>query len=356
MAVALEFNKCGAQRRDASATTGWIAELLRSSRRLKIGAVIEQYALLRYSAPVSFTMRSKSVRGISLSIWLNMLHDAFTLGLLRLRFGGFGHSPIPYTQGFPNVISCLGQEWALLVKSANMNTPNQSSPRTLGPLRRIAGTALRHPQKLRDEIRFQGLLGTLWHLAIEALAPYGRLELALLYAFDLKRTVPSALARAPLTVEQASARETSEIATVMHCDTNDVQNAIASGELCFVARGDGRIVHTNWITFGRKRSLAGRYIVLPPDCAYCNSGFTVEAWRGLGVHMQVNSHMLQYLKARGMRHAYSYVAAENRSSLKTLQRLNWQRTGVMLAYTPRRNSVARIWRLAGRLEPFAYEG
>src|ERR1051325_9386273 len=37
--------------------------------------------LLRYSAPVSFTIRSNSMRGISLSTWLNMLHDAFTLGL-----------------------------------------------------------------------------------------------------------------------------------------------------------------------------------------------------------------------------------------------------------------------------------
>jgi hypothetical protein len=55
--------------------------------------------LLRYSAPVSLTMRWKSVRGMSLSIWLNMLHDAFTLGLLRLEAGGFGDSPTPYTFG-----------------------------------------------------------------------------------------------------------------------------------------------------------------------------------------------------------------------------------------------------------------
>ena len=44
-------------------------------------------------------MRSKSVRGMSLSIWLNMLHDAFTLGLLRSGAGGFGDSLAPYTYG-----------------------------------------------------------------------------------------------------------------------------------------------------------------------------------------------------------------------------------------------------------------
>jgi hypothetical protein len=38
-------------------------------------------------------------RGMSLSIWLNMLHEAFTLGLLRLEAGGFGDLPTPYTFG-----------------------------------------------------------------------------------------------------------------------------------------------------------------------------------------------------------------------------------------------------------------
>ena len=38
-------------------------------------------------------MRSNSMRGINLSIWLNMLHDAFTLGLLRIGVDEFGRSP-----------------------------------------------------------------------------------------------------------------------------------------------------------------------------------------------------------------------------------------------------------------------
>ena len=46
--------------------------------------------LLRNSALVCLTMRSKSVRAMSLSIWLNMLHDVFTLGFLGSGVGGFG--------------------------------------------------------------------------------------------------------------------------------------------------------------------------------------------------------------------------------------------------------------------------
>jgi hypothetical protein len=56
------------------------------------------------------TMRSNSMRGINLSIWLNMLHDALAMGLLRSGIGGFGDSPIPYTSGAPIVMSCFGQE------------------------------------------------------------------------------------------------------------------------------------------------------------------------------------------------------------------------------------------------------
>lgn len=38
-------------------------------------------------------------RGVSLSVWRNMLHDVFRLGPLRSGAGGFGDSPMPYTFG-----------------------------------------------------------------------------------------------------------------------------------------------------------------------------------------------------------------------------------------------------------------
>jgi hypothetical protein len=53
-------------------------------------------------------MRSNSMRGISLSIWLNMLHDTFMFGLLRSGVDEFRRSPIPYTLECPNDI-CFGQ-------------------------------------------------------------------------------------------------------------------------------------------------------------------------------------------------------------------------------------------------------
>src|SRR4249919_861271 len=62
-----------------------------------------------YSDLVCLTIRSKSMRGINLSIWLNMLHDALTVGLLWGGSDEFRRSPAPYTVGWPIVISRLGQ-------------------------------------------------------------------------------------------------------------------------------------------------------------------------------------------------------------------------------------------------------
>src|ERR1019366_3445619 len=87
--------------------------------------------LLRYSAPVSLTIRSKSVRGINLSIWLNMLHDAFTSGLLRSGAGGFGDSPTPYTIGRPDVRILF---WTAVKYAAE--TRHTHGPSVAGPMGR----------------------------------------------------------------------------------------------------------------------------------------------------------------------------------------------------------------------------
>jgi hypothetical protein len=43
-----------------------------------------------------------------------MLHDAFTLGLLRIGVDEFGRSPT-YTLEWPNGKICFGQEWLGMV-------------------------------------------------------------------------------------------------------------------------------------------------------------------------------------------------------------------------------------------------
>ena len=56
-----------------------------------------------------------------MSIWLNMLHDAFTLGLLRVGSGGFGDSPLPYTPGRLNADFVLDDSEATYVPGGLYN-------------------------------------------------------------------------------------------------------------------------------------------------------------------------------------------------------------------------------------------
>ena len=55
-------------------------------------------ALLRYAA-VCPALRSQSIRRMRLNIRLNMLHDAFALGIFLSGSVGFGRLPTPYTFG-----------------------------------------------------------------------------------------------------------------------------------------------------------------------------------------------------------------------------------------------------------------
>ena len=90
--------------------------LTRDSLQRRAG---EENCRIAAPIPTGKSDEPNSVRGISLSIWLNMLHDAFTLGLLRVGSGGFGDSPLPYTPGRLNadfVLDDSGSDHKIIFK------------------------------------------------------------------------------------------------------------------------------------------------------------------------------------------------------------------------------------------------
>jgi GNAT superfamily N-acetyltransferase len=213
--------------------------------------------------------------------------------------------------------------------------------------------------RLRDRLRYDGAW-TAWWILTKCARPLGHLELAFLYEMDLAQPVRSASARVPIELAHAMSADAAEIAALMApSDAGAVPGLaaaitrrLARGEICFVAWIGARIVHYNWISFGWKESLAGRVIILSKDAAYCGGAYTAEGWRGQGIHTEVNAAMLRFLRDKGFRRAHTFVHADNRSSRKTMERLGWKTTGVMAAFTAKRASQARIWRLSGTLEPF----
>jgi hypothetical protein len=204
---------------------------------------------------------------------------------------------------------------------------------------------------------------TFWHLLARCASPFGSLELAFLYEMDLARPIDQFRAKVLVSVKLAAPQDVGELAAVL-AQSENLGNAempslrqallrrLAAGELCFLARSGTRIVHYNWISFRRKDSLAGRMIVLGDDAAYCGGAYTVPGWRGYGIHTEVNAAMLRFLQQKDYRRAYTFAHADNRSSRKTIERVGWRRTGIMAAFTPRRNGRSRIWRISGTLEPF----
>jgi hypothetical protein len=212
---------------------------------------------------------------------------------------------------------------------------------------------------LRHRLRYDGAWAAWWALT-KCARRFGHLELAFLYERDLTQPLCAAGARVGVQLAHATAADAAEIAGLMGAgDVNEVARRthaiarrLARGEICFLAKAGARIVHYNWISFGWKESLAGRVIVLAKDAAYCGGAYTAEGWRGLAIHTEVNAAMLRFLRDHGYRRAYTFVHADNRSSRKTMQRLGWKRSGVMAAFTPKGAAQARIWRLAGTLDPF----
>jgi hypothetical protein len=65
--------------------------------------------LPRYSVRVSWTMHSNSSRGMSLRIWLIMLHDAFMLDLLGSGNRAFADSLLPMPLDGPTSYPVLGK-------------------------------------------------------------------------------------------------------------------------------------------------------------------------------------------------------------------------------------------------------
>lgn len=215
-------------------------------------------------------------------------------------------------------------------------------------------------------MRYEGFSSLAWRILVKCLSPLGVLEVAFLYEIDLTRPVPYIPAKVPATFARATASDIEPLAAVVvesgDAGTDHVPSVVQKlqarferGEICFLARIGPRIVHYNWISFRWKESLAGRFIVLDDDAAYCGGAYTVGDWRGQAIHTEVNSRMVRFLQENGFRRAYTFAHSDNRSSRKTLHRMGWKRSGAMLAFTPRRQRRARIWRLTGRLDPFIGE-
>lgn len=227
-------------------------------------------------------------------------------------------------------------------------------------------------QRVVETLRYDGFPALLWRAIKVCLFRLGNPGMVNLCQKDLTQPMEEVKAKVELTVCQASQSDIDQLATLVSIRYGPTKNLewysklgirdtilqrFRWGHKCFVGKIGPEIVHYNWIFFRWGESIPGEgcFIHLKDDEALMDDSFTVERWRGRGIHTAVHNGMLLFLQQKGYRRAYTIVGINNKSSKKTHNRIGWEFSGTMLYFIPRGNKKVRIWRIKGILEPFIYE-
>lgn len=191
------------------------------------------------------------------------------------------------------------------------------------------------------------------------------------YQKDLTTPLTKPPARCDLTVCQARWTDIEKLATLIYEKSGGekglsafmnwriqtkIVDLLQRGHLCFLGKIGEEVIHYNWVFFHWNDSVLGRFVHLKKDEALLNDAFTSEPWRGKAIHTLVQYHMLLSLQEAGYRRAYTLAFTDNRSSLKTHDRLGWKRTGLMLYFVPHNGNWSKFWRISGTLDPFMKRG
>jgi hypothetical protein len=199
----------------------------------------------------------------------------------------------------------------------------------------------------------------LWQALVSRVSPFGELGLSRLYAKDLSQPLTEARAGVAVDIGLATEAELDQVAQTMAAgtglpDPRIVRERLRRGALCFVARMDGIVVHSNWLVFDRMQYWSDDDAgdVLAPGEVYCTDGNTIASSRGRAIHTEVLYRMLVFLQQAGYRRAYTIAEHANQDSWKTHVRLRWELSGLALHFRPRNSGKTRlaavVWGLAGK--------
>lgn len=229
-----------------------------------------------------------------------------------------------------------------------------------------------------SDLRYQGVPVLLWRVLVKVLMPVVRIDAQILFDLDLTQPVKVRKARVACVVAPVTQDDIDEVLEMQMpvpvvepgrklTDHEEMQLAqlqrarvlahqayarqLRAGEVCYVARVDGRIAHSNWIRYHDNEEVDGRPVELRAGEVYTTDGFTAEDLRGLGLHEEVATSMLLAAKEAGCHRAYTITDMTKGGSRRGVRRIGWRRRGTTLYVTPR--GVRRTWLfgLAGDVEP-----
>jgi len=97
----------------------------------------------------------------------------------------------------------------------------------------------------------------------------------------------------------------------------EIASRLRSGDICFVARSEGRIVAAAWVAVQPVWvPFLGCRIDVTADEGHIYDKFTLPAYRGHGIANAVRTHHLRHMQRAGLRRATGAVLPENVSSLR----------------------------------------
>jgi GNAT superfamily N-acetyltransferase len=150
---------------------------------------------------------------------------------------------------------------------------------------------------------------------------------------DLNEPIPNITAKLPIDIAVLKPDEIQELDAF--CERNyptltstEIRNRLNSGQLCFVARYNGRIVHASWAAFEifRMPFLRLRYR-LQPDEAYLYDMHTEREFRNQHIARARVVWTFTYLRDIGYKRAISDTLAENKVSLASTEPLGFRLLG-----------------------------
>lgn len=184
--------------------------------------------------------------------------------------------------------------------------------------------------------------------------PLRKLEIGIVYRRDLSKPLPELRASVPLEIRPATPDEVVEQAAALKQPLDPelrrlFADRLRCGFVCWSGWVDGELVAYNWIQ-PRAGEDDGDYVDLRDGEAHMLDAYTIEHWRGHGIHGAINREMLASLRRSGYRYSYSRISLTQRRSLKALYELGWERTGVLMRIRWSRGRP--VLRLGGSAHPW----
>jgi len=174
-------------------------------------------------------------------------------------------------------------------------------------------------------LRHQGLGSFLGRALRRALRPVLRVDRVLFFITDLSMALPRIQARIPVEIRMATQEDFDAFAATferMGVEAGELQERRDRGDVAFLALVDGRLVHSQWITFEAPWvSEIGVRLALGPRevCGY--GAATLPEWRGHAIHPAVSLTIREYERARGYVRHINWVWKSNFEGARGTEKL-----------------------------------